>query len=361
MATTNGYGNGNDVNARIIEALAIKMGHPDNVHTFAVDFSILNDEDAVKKMERVNFKYYILLPFMLFVAFFMMMKVLLFRIVYVPLAKTFLRKCFSRERMLLGPRNGTYFFDKLDSLANLLRNGVTTSIALDIAYNLPKIRPSLNTLGEYLCDFWLNQPDGYGLRNRVKLIYSHLVEEMSSRLANTDKLKVLCLACGSAQAILEALKKVKANYPDKAIEVTLVDLNKTSLKMAAFFGASRSVLGNLTILEQNIKEFLDGQPDDSWDMVEMVGFLDYRKDSSVTSIAKQIRRVLKPGGIFITSSICPSFWSYAVRWVVNWPLLIRRGKDSFRVILSRGWEANDTIVLRYVPTKTHVIALLTKK
>lgn len=360
-ATTNGYKNGTDANARIIEALATKMGEPDNVHTFAVDYSILHDEEAVKTMERVNPKYYVLLPAMLFVAFFMMLKVFFYRMAYVPLARVILKKKFSRERMLLGPRKGTIFFDKFDKLANLLRNGVTTSIALDIAYNLPKIRPRLDSIGEYLCDFWLNQPDGYGLRNRVKIIYTNLVDEMSKRLAFADDLKVLCLACGSAQAIIEALRAVKDKYPGKNIEITLVDLNRTSLKMAAFLAESRQVLENLTIKEQNIKDFLDNQPSDVWDMVEMVGFLDYRKDSSVTAISKQIRRVLKPGGIFITSSICPSLWSFAVRWVVNWPLLIRRGKESFKSILTKAWEAGDTVNLRYVPTKTHVVALLIKK
>ncbi len=351
----------NDERLELIEKLAVKMESPENYESFAIDHSILQDEEVVKTMERIQKKYYFLLPFMLILAVYMMFKVLAYRFIYVPFMAFFFKKKFTKERLLLGPKRGTIFFDKYNKVANLLRNGVTTSIALDITYNLPKIIAERRSISQCLVWFWINQPDGLGGRNRLKLIYSHIIEKVSNKLEISDEVNILSLACGSAQAIIEALAKLRKDYPSKKINLTLVDLNQTSLQMAKYLAEKRGVSSDIKLEIANIKNFLDNQPNNTWDIIEMVGFLDYRKNNSVIKISTAIRRILKPGGVFITSSVSPSLWSYTVRWVTNWPLLIRRSKNKFRKILMKGWQEDDNQYFRYVPTKTHVIAILTKK
>lgn len=351
--------NENDV--RLVEELARRMSGEGNVETFAIDYSVLQNEEEVARMEYTHWKYYFMWLPMMLVAVYMALKVGAYRFIFVPIHDLITKQKTSKERLLLGPKKGTIFFDVFDSIGNLLRNGVTTSIALDVAYNLRILRPRIRSVGAFLTDFWINQPDGHGLRNRIKIVYRKLLEEIETRSPdNFTEVKLLALAAGSAQANIEAIYRIKNLNPEVQVSATLVDLNERSLLMAQRLAENRGVQGQVNIRLENIKTYLANQSDNSWDIVEMVGFLDYRNDRSVIEICKEIRRVLKPGGVFITSSIAPSIWAFPVRWVVNWPLLIRRTKLEFFSLLKSSWEVKDKYEIRYVPTKTHVVAFLFK-
>lgn len=350
----------NDSHAKLVEELAQRMRTPGNIETFAISYSVLRDENGLNQMEYAHWKYYVMWLPMMLIALYMMLKVGLYRFIFVPIRTVLTKKRTSKERLLLGPEKGTVFFDVFDDVGNLLHNGVTTSIALDVAYNLRKLRPKIKSVGAFLCDFWLNQPDGHGLRNRIKIIYKRMLQEVNLRLEDGKQVRLLGLASGSAQANIEVMANLKDRGKGHLLATTIVDLNQTSLHMARRLAESRGVMDSLDIKLENIKTYLANQDSNSWDIVEMVGFLDYRNDTSVIEICKEIRRVLKPEGVFLTSSISPSLWSFPVRWVVNWPLLIRRSKSEFEKLLRNAWNESDRFELRYVPTKTHVVAILTK-
>ena len=38
-------------------------------------------------------------------------------------------------------------------------------------------------------------------------------------------------------------------------------------------------------------------------------------------------------GYFMTATVCPSVWAAVVRWLANWPFLIRRSPRQFRRLL----------------------------
>jgi len=96
----------------------------------------------------------------------------------------------------------------------------------------------------------------------------------------------------------------------------------------------------------------------TWPIIEMVGFLDYRSDRSLIDTCEQVRSRLSPGGRFMTATVCPSAWASIARWLANWPLLIRRGPRRFRALLQRaGFESDRD---RYVrePCGTFLVAEL---
>ncbi|MBI5412809.1 class I SAM-dependent methyltransferase [Candidatus Peregrinibacteria bacterium] len=272
-----------------------------------------------------------------------------------------------QKRWWLGPRNALWLFDS-HWLGEMVRNGVTTSEALDGINAVPVLsrKGELNTWGGWWVRFWLNQPDGQAVRNRLRITFREILNELcrlwESRQAG-QKIHVLSLASGSAQATIEAMAVFLAAYSDARgnIELHLVDRSGSSLLRATHLAKVRGVDSHVFIHTQDVKSFLAAQPDGSWDMVEMVGFLDYRKWKSAVEICGAIRRVLKAGGMFISAHIGPSIWSFVVRWVINWPLLLRRPISAYRRILLWAGFAESEVKILDEPHKIHPVGVCRKR
>lgn len=279
-----------------------------------------------------------------------------------------------RERFLLGPEHGTSLFDGAHHLGYTVRNGVTTSAALDAIYSVNEIIKKADTRGEKWVKFWLNQPDGQAVRNRLKLTYLQIHNELCRLHAMGHReIKFLVLACGSAQASIEAVADFLYGRDDLVdwnqnfiphdgvkVNLVLVDLNEPSLRRAARLAEKRRVSHTVHIVAENLNDFVLNEQDSSWDLIEMVGFLDYRKVESVVRICGQIRRLLKHDGLFVGAHICPNPWQFVVRWVINWPLLRRRTPEQYVRLLKQAGFLDDEITTAIEPNKIYVLSYARK-
>ncbi|HBV58158.1 MAG TPA: hypothetical protein DEB73_02785 [Candidatus Magasanikbacteria bacterium] len=270
------------------------------------------------------------------------------------------------KRWLLGPQNALWLFDGVHWLGKMVRNGVTTSEALDGINAVPvlRLRGQLNSFGGRLVRFWLNQPDGQSVRNRLRITYKEILKELCRLWESKpgQQIHVLSLACGSAQATIEALAMFLAAYSDakNKIELHLVDLSGSSLMRAVHLAKERGVQSHVFIHIKDVKSFVREQPVGRWDIVEMVGFLDYRPWKSAVDICREIRRITLVGGLFISAHIGPNPWSFVVRWVINWPLLIRRTIKKYRQILHQAGFAEREIKMLVEPHRIHPVGVCRK-
>jgi hypothetical protein len=270
------------------------------------------------------------------------------------------------KRWLLGPQNALWLFDGVHWLGKMVRNGVTTSEALDGINAVPvlRLRGQLDSFGGRLVRFWLNQPDGQSVRNRLRITYKEILGELCQLWERKpgQQIRVLSLACGSAQATIEALAMFLAAYSDAKgkIELHLVDLSGSSLMRATHLAKVRGVSSSVFIHIKDVKSFVREQPVGRWDIVEMVGFLDYRPWKSAVNICREIRRITLVGGLFISAHIGPNPWSFVVRWVINWPLLIRRTIKEYRQILHQAGFAEREIKMLVEPHRIHPVGVCRK-
>ncbi|MBI5022984.1 MAG: methyltransferase domain-containing protein [Candidatus Magasanikbacteria bacterium] len=270
------------------------------------------------------------------------------------------------KHWLLGPQNALWLFDS-HWLGQMVRNGVTTSEALDGINAIPVMhrRGQLDTFGGQLVNFWLNQPDAQAVRNRLRITYKEILQEFCRLWESRQpgqRIRVLSLACGSAQATIEALSIFLAAYSEARgqVELHLVDLSGSSLMRATHLAQIRGVQSCVFIHIKDVKSFVREQPDSAWDIVEMVGFLDYRPWKSAENICREIRRIMLVNGLFISAHIGPSPWSFVVRWVTNWPLLIRRTVKEYRQILFGAGFTDREIEMRDEPHRIHPVGVCRK-
>jgi len=249
----------------------------------------------------------------------------------------------SKTRVILGPRTLNWLAGKLiHPLAERVREGVVTSAALDVIYSTPVALANPQGWRERAIAFLLNQPDGQGVRNRLRYTYLSIRTELD-RLYRSGRrdIRMVTLACGSAQASIEAVADFIRLRPDCRVGLLLVDLSEPSLRRAARLAQARGVADCVEIRLQNLRTFLaESGPD--WDIVEMVGFLDYRSRESVMRLCGAVRGILVRGGLFIGAHIAPSPLAFNVRWAVNWPLLVRRSPEAYEdLLLHSGWSRDE--------------------
>lgn len=256
------------------------------------------------------------------------------------------------ERRLLGPRWVSRLFGSIHPYLGQVREMVTTSGALDIIYAVPVLFKHPRTIGEKLTAFLLSQPDGQAVRNRLRLTYTYLFQSLEERWdKGQQSIRVLSLASGSAQAVLEAVQHFLLKHPEADIKVRLVDLSGTSLNRANFLAQNRGLGKYVETVQDNLRTYLETEPRGKWDIVEMVGFLDYRRADSIHFLVSRVHKVLRENGVFIAAQIAPSPWSFLVRWTINWPHLIRRSADDYRDILIRAWGEQG---IQVIPEAHHI-------
>ncbi|MEK9183193.1 MAG: class I SAM-dependent methyltransferase, partial [Patescibacteria group bacterium] len=356
--------------------------------SLATDFSLLQVTQTMEEMEYSRWPYIILWPLMMCCALWVVPKVWIFRLYWYLFHRPKFKRSDIRAsaddsvaeqvekerrrerlneynlRWLLGPRHALWLFDS-HWLGERVRYGVLTSQALDGINAVPVLRQldQLNTIRGRLVRFWLNQPDGQAVRNRLRITYKELLTELC-RLwtANKRQIRVLSLACGSAQATIEALARFLEFKPEARgmVELHLVDLSGSSLLRAIHLAKERGVESYVHIHVKDVKTFVRGELNDLWDIVEMVGFLDYRPWKSAVEICREIRRILRPNGLFVSAHIGPSAWSFAVRWAINWSLLIRRTVGAYRRILFEAGFIHCEIEMRVEPHRIHPVGVCRK-
>lgn len=317
---------------------------PAKDRTLAVDHSLLANGTALVQ-EHSRFIWWLLWP--LLIAFSLV--IALVGAIHILLVFFFAKKPCSDERKtswqetlyerrLLGPRWVSRVFGFIHPYLGQVREMVTTSGALDIIYAVPVIFKHPRTVGEWLTAFLLSQPDGQAVRNRLRLTYTYLLESLQQRWDDGQQsIRVLSLASGSAQAVIEAVQHFLVQHPEADIKVRLVDLSGTSLNRANFLAQNRGLGTYVETVQENLRTYLETEPRSRWDIVEMVGFLDYRRADSIHFLVSQVYKILRANGVFIAAQIAPSPWSFLVRWTINWPHLIRRSTEDYREILIRAW------------------------
>jgi len=251
----------------------------------------------------------------------------------------------------------SFAFDRLSKFNRQAKYGAASWRSLDLFYNYyEKIKPQLKGNFEgWITHHWIGKFENrQAVTNRLKVVINLLIAAFSEFPAEKE-IRILSIASGSAQAVVEAMKRC----PHLDIKVLLLDadasaINKAKeLVKAAGFNARFSYINDTTkVMENAARAF---QPH----IIEMVGFLDYRPRKKAIALIDRIRIWLPEGGIFITCNIRKNREKIFLDWALIWPM-IYRSEEEFADLLVQGGFLAENIRLVYEPFKIHGIAVCRK-
>jgi len=232
----------------------------------------------------------------------------------------------------------------------------TTHKALEIIYSFDnKLNFEKGILDGFFTYFWQKTNNAKALRNRLKLVKKELKKAIHS--FNKRDLRILNLACGSNRAVIEVVGEHKDNFD---FEVFAVDKSISAIEDAQKLAFSFDIAHLLKTHQSTISEFLDKSKNIKFDIVEVVGFLDYVEDNKAILLFNQIYSVLTDNGIFITGNIKDNSERKFVTEVVGWPKLIFRNETDLINLLMNSKFKSSKIKIIYEPQNIHGVIICRK-
>lgn len=237
-------------------------------------------------------------------------------------------------------------------------DNATNHKALEILYH-NGYKKDLKKMYEKISNaVWLNTNNSKAVRNRLKIV-NHEISSRLKELVSSDKeeITIVSIAAGSARAVIEALE---ANVTkDKKISVTFIDKSDSALEYSKDLLSTKefSKLPHYSFkwISDTVNGFLDKNTE-KFDIVEMVGLMDYFEDDRARTIFQKINDTLKQDGVFITANINNNSEKKFVTKAIGWPMIYRSAEHIGRLVHEAGFPHTD-IEVYYEPLKIHSIII----
>jgi ubiquinone/menaquinone biosynthesis C-methylase UbiE len=283
------------------------------------------------------------------------------------LVQALLVKMFSKQKVPLrqilwnmgrDPNHFSCFFgDRFSRYNHAAKVHAASWHALDLFYNYHQaVKPQLGrNIEGWLTRHWMEKlQNRQAVANRLKIVI-RILSEAFDEFVKEPEIRLLSIASGSAQAIVEAIKKCKQIN----VRVVLLDSDPSAIDQAKKIVNDAKIDPNFnfvcdktTVLEAVCADF---RPH----IIEMVGFLDYRPKKQAIKLIKRVMDCLSEQGVFITCNINKNLEKPLLDWVLLWPMFYRN-QNEFSELLVNGGFSPGKIHLIYEPFRIHGIAICRK-
>jgi len=247
--------------------------------------------------------------------------------------------------------------------AEVVLENVGSARALEVMYGRHRKKIFSHGFFQGIADFfWHNfVSQSKGVRNRLKIVENNLEKEILRiiKQKKEKEINILTIGGGSARGIVETLNKHSDKLKDWKVLVLNVDKSLKAIELGKELAKEFGLYDNfkwINDLAQNVKFLV---PENSIDIVEMVGLLDYFRDEKSVETFSSIYGILKEGGLFMVGNIVPNKEQPFISRI-GWPnMYYRQPADLSRLLIESGFlEKNGEIIVE--PLKNHIIAVIRK-
>jgi SAM-dependent methyltransferase len=214
-------------------------------------------------------------------------------------------------------------------------------------------------IADYFWHHIIAQPQA--LRNRLKIVHEILrkktadvIQERKSN-HNSSPVSILSIAGGSSRSIISALldlKKSGENYP---VEVITLDKDQTALEIGKRLASGNGLSESFSWIQGTAKNIGILLPGKVFDIVEIVGLLDYFPENRVIRTLQLARSVMREGGYVIIANVQPNPEIPFVH-KTGWPqMFYRLPKEIENILKEAGFVKENDIITE--PLNIHIIAI----
>lgn len=252
------------------------------------------------------------------------------------------------------PQCNSEFFDGIGPKCREVRKGAKRWPALHELYGYARDSVyEASPIGRMVDRLWLlGMKNPRGVRNRLRIVVSALSEELRAVLRREETVTILSLACGSAEAVFQAIATL--GNDKHRVRLILLDQDQTAVAYAVNEAAKEGI--EVQAIKASVAR-LKGVVKTKVDIVEMVGLLDYLSDGTAQGLFERIYEVLVPNGLFVTANILPNLEEPFLRHCADWEMVYRT-PDKLRDLC--GFVFNSGVEVTSEPLNIHAIAFCRK-
>lgn len=258
-----------------------------------------------------------------------------FYVLFVPLFLIIAAWVWLKKKINPNLKVNFYFFDGVSENCRKIKENAARWQALDIVYNYQKGSENI------FADFWHDLRSSQGTRNRLKIIKFLLFKNIKKISEKNKEVRLISIASGSAQGIIEAMSEAKKQ--GILVRSILIDLDQTALDHAKNLSQSLGVENQIIFINKTASYVGEIGKEFRPNLLEMVGFLEYRPDEKAIKLIQLIHQVLENEGIFLVSQILPNMEKFFLREVINWPMIYREPKQLAKLLSLGGFSLENCI------------------
>jgi hypothetical protein len=248
---------------------------------------------------------------------------------------------------------------KTHRMANEVVEYKTSYRALEVLYSGGYGDESKNILEHIAHALWNSTDNAKGVRNRLIIVETLIENKLRELLDRHDvtKLHLLSIASGSARAYITVLHRL--SLPSNInISLTFLDKSPQALRYSKALLKDYPLPDNCSVtwVEGTANDFLRKatQADKRFDIVEMVGLMDYFDDAKVIETMRSIHACLSERGCLVTANIMPNIERPFVTKVVGWDMKYRT-PDQFVELVCKGGFSKDRVAKVIEPMNVHTL------
>ncbi len=211
-------------------------------------------------------------------------------------------------------------------------------------------------IADYFWHHVISQPRA--LRNRLKIVESLIQKEMVRLVESGQKeIAILNLGGGSSRALIHSVSHLHKKGASFSVKITTVDKDARAIALGKKIAESFSMGDVFTWVEEDARRVLGEMPKNSqhFDIIEMVGLLDYFSDHDAINLFREIYAALKPGGYFVVANVHPN-QEMSFVYKTGWPKMFYRHPENMARLLKFGKFIESSFDMMLEPFSVHIIA-----
>lgn len=238
-----------------------------------------------------------------------------------------------------------------------------TTHAIEVLYTFPQRKIEvfrngiLHGIFTYFWHIYLSQPKA--IRNRLKLVEKLITNEIENILNHKNEIKILSIGGGSCRGVIQAINYLAIKNKLKERRILIFNLDKHP----EVFELSKKLINenNLTNLVSftgiigSAKKIEELGINNSFDIIEIVGLLDYFSDEEcIKLLSFCYKNLLNKNGLLIWGNIRPNSEMKFLK-KINWPHMYYRNLGNLiKIIHSSDIPISNTKIYEE-PLKVHWI------
>lgn len=197
---------------------------------------------------------------------------------------------------------------------------------------------------------FLELPVAIAVRNRkqdFKKIIQDFVRERQDR-----KLRIMDLASGPGRDIKELLEEEESSLFTK-VHFDCYDCDGRALDYIRGLLNGNNLMNQVSLIQENavrlaLKKDIEKEIATRYDLIFSSGLFDYLDERVAVRLVKNLRRLLKPGGMMVISNATDKYSNRSaiwMEWVMDWNLIYRNEETFRKIFIEAKFLNKDTKLL----------------
>lgn len=259
------------------------------------------------------------------------------------------------------PTSSIHFFKKNDHSVREVVEHKTTHHALEKLYHKEEVSRPKTFLQKIIHYVWFESGNSKGVRNRLRIVKKAIETALKDIYLRKKEVVILSIASGSARAVIESVVEVDM-VDNPNVRGYFLDKNPRALEYSKKLALEKGLDSKqYQWIEGTANTYLVGAntKGQHFDIVEMVGLLDYFDDQKTVELCTSIFNILNEGGVFVVANINHNKEMEFVTKVIGWPMHYKTPEHLEDLLIRSGFKT-ENLTVNIEPLEIHTVVVAKK-